>query len=42
MKGIYDDALPFYDKYLIYDPENADVKKSIESIKAFRKGSKPK
>ncbi len=42
LKGNYNDALPFYDKYLLLDPDNGDVKKSIESIKAFKKSSAPK
>lgn len=42
MKGNYNDALGFYENYLKYDPENADVKKTIDAIKASKKGSKPK
>ncbi len=42
LKENYEDALGFYEKYLVYDPENADVKKTIDAIKAAKKGNKSK
>lgn len=42
LKEKYDDALMYYEKYLIYDPGNAEVLKTMDVIKAFKKGSKPK
>ncbi len=42
LKGNYNEALEFYAKYLILDPDNADVKKTVDAIKASKKSTSPK
>lgn len=42
LKENYNESLGFYEKYLLLDPENPDVKKTIEAIKASQKSLKTK